>query len=66
MLFTWSTSYFQTHPSQSCFMSSVDLHTHYSCQVIDSVSAIVMIKNVCCVYVYPFIYDSYQCTMLEI
>lgn len=26
-------SYIQTHPSQSCFMSSVDLHTHYSYQV---------------------------------
>ena len=26
-------SYFQTHPSQSCFMSSVDLHTHFSYQV---------------------------------
>nr|XP_011463360.1 PREDICTED: AMSH-like ubiquitin thioesterase 2 isoform X5 [Fragaria vesca subsp. vesca] len=26
-----------THPSQSCFMSSVDLHTHYSFQVNDSV-----------------------------
>ena len=24
-----------THPSQSCFMSSVDLHTQYSYQVID-------------------------------
>ncbi|XP_057949927.1 AMSH-like ubiquitin thioesterase 2 isoform X5 [Malania oleifera] len=24
---------FLTHPSQSCFMSSVDLHTHYSYQV---------------------------------
>ena len=24
---------FQTHPSQTCFMSSVDLHTHYSYQV---------------------------------
>lgn len=24
---------FQTHPKQSCFMSSVDLHTHYSYQV---------------------------------
>jgi len=24
---------FQTHPSQGCFMSSVDLHTHYSYQV---------------------------------
>ncbi|XP_020966137.1 AMSH-like ubiquitin thioesterase 3 [Arachis ipaensis] len=23
-----------THPSQTCFMSSVDLHTHYSYQVI--------------------------------
>ncbi|RVW47330.1 AMSH-like ubiquitin thioesterase 2 [Vitis vinifera] len=28
--------YFQTHPSQSCFMSSIDLHTQYSYQVIDS------------------------------
>ncbi|KAJ0095411.1 hypothetical protein Patl1_16130 [Pistacia atlantica] len=26
-------SVFQTHPSQSCFMSSIDLHTHYSYQV---------------------------------
>lgn len=26
-------SVFQTHPSQSCFMSSVDLHTQYSYQV---------------------------------
>lgn len=24
----------QTHPSQGCFMSSVDLHTHYSYQVL--------------------------------
>lgn len=24
----------QTHPSQGCFMSSVDLHTHYSYQVV--------------------------------
>ncbi|KAF8394639.1 hypothetical protein HHK36_020853 [Tetracentron sinense] len=24
---------FQTHPSQTCFMSSVDLHTHYSYQI---------------------------------
>lgn len=24
----------QTHPSQTCFMSSVDLHTHYSYQVL--------------------------------
>ncbi|XP_043694758.1 AMSH-like ubiquitin thioesterase 2 [Telopea speciosissima] len=23
----------QTHPSQSCFMSSIDLHTHYSYQI---------------------------------
>jgi hypothetical protein len=28
--------HFQTHPSQSCFMSSVDLHTQYSYQVIES------------------------------
>lgn len=26
----------QTHPSQTCFMSSVDLHTHYSYQVISN------------------------------
>ncbi|PKA54944.1 AMSH-like ubiquitin thioesterase 3 [Apostasia shenzhenica] len=25
--------FFQTHPTQSCFMSSVDLHTHYSYQI---------------------------------
>ncbi|BFG16426.1 hypothetical protein CerSpe_027020 [Prunus speciosa] len=32
-----------THPSQKCFMSSVDLHTHYSCQVmIPEAFAIVM------------------------
>lgn len=32
-----------THPSQSCFMSSVDLHTHYSCQVmVPEAFAIVM------------------------
>lgn len=24
----------QTHPTQTCFMSSVDLHTHYSYQVL--------------------------------
>lgn len=24
---------FQTHPSQTCFLSSVDLHTQYSYQV---------------------------------
>lgn len=43
-----STVYFQTHPSQKCFMSSVDLHTHYSRQVIDSISvkATVIIMNV--------------------
>jgi len=23
----------QTHPTQSCFMSSIDVHTHYSYQV---------------------------------
>lgn len=28
-----SSSDFQTHPTQSCFMSSVDVHTHYSYQV---------------------------------
>lgn len=32
-----------THPSQSCFMSSVDLHTHYSYQVmIPEAIAVVM------------------------
>ncbi|KAJ7279210.1 hypothetical protein O6H91_Y380100 [Diphasiastrum complanatum] len=32
-----------THPSQSCFMSSVDLHTHYSYQVmLQEAIAIVM------------------------
>ncbi|XP_050375330.1 AMSH-like ubiquitin thioesterase 2 isoform X2 [Argentina anserina] len=32
-----------THPSQSCFMSSVDLHTHYSCQImVPEAFAIVM------------------------
>ena len=25
--------FFQTHPTQDCFMSSVDLHNHYSYQV---------------------------------
>mgnify|MGYP003702819901 CR=1 FL=1 len=24
----------QTHPTQECFMSSVDLHNHYSYQVV--------------------------------
>ena len=28
----------QTHPSQTCFMSSVDLHTHYSYQVTDGIT----------------------------
>ncbi|KAG6516524.1 hypothetical protein ZIOFF_026989 [Zingiber officinale] len=37
--FTWSTLTnfllynFQTHPTQSCFMSSIDVHTHYSYQI---------------------------------
>ncbi|ONI30471.1 hypothetical protein PRUPE_1G253200 [Prunus persica] len=36
-------SLFPTHPSQKCFMSSVDLHTHYSCQVmIPEAFAVVM------------------------
>lgn len=25
--------FFQTHPTQSCFLSSIDLHNHYSYQV---------------------------------
>lgn len=28
---------FQTHPSQSCFMSSIDLHTQYSYQVLNEI-----------------------------
>ena len=35
--------YSQTHPSQTAFMSSVDLHTHYSYQVmLDEAIAIVV------------------------
>lgn len=34
---SWITPFLQTHPTQSCFMSSIDVHTHYSYQVpIDS------------------------------
>ena len=41
--------FFQTHPTQTCFMSSVDLHTHYSYQV----SYLFMFN---CSYLYTYVY----------
>lgn len=49
---------FQTHPSQSCFMSSVDLHTHYSYQVRLSI-------KYCYSYFYFYLRKYLICSLLS-
>jgi len=49
---------FKTHPSQTCFMSSVDLHTHYSYQVIYGSIFITMAqaRNIALIWIFSVIY----------
>ncbi|XP_026454571.1 uncharacterized protein LOC113355835 [Papaver somniferum] len=35
-LFLFPLGWIHAHPSQTCFISSVDLHTHYSYQILSS------------------------------
>jgi STAM-binding protein len=50
---------FQTHPSQGCFMSSVDLHTHYSYQVmVPEAFAIVVAPTDSSKYVLPKLWSQ--------
>ncbi|OEL33858.1 AMSH-like ubiquitin thioesterase 3 [Dichanthelium oligosanthes] len=47
--------FFQTHPTQSCFLSSIDLHNHYSYQVMvaDLISQYVMLPEAIAIVMAP-------------